>query len=219
MYDDENFLLISGIQHFIFCRRQWALIHIECHWADNERTVSGELLHKRVHNPHLNEKRGDLIIVRDMPVFSRTLGITGHCDVVEFRWDETGVSLSNRAGRWLPCPVEYKRGRPKTSDADRLQLCAQAVCLEEMLACPPIPEAYLFYNETRRREPVGLDDDLRVQVRAAFEEMRVYYARGYTPRVKPSKACAACSLKDICLPKLPASNASARHYIETQLND
>jgi CRISPR-associated exonuclease Cas4 len=218
-YDEDDFLLISGIQHFAFCRRQWALIHIEQCWADNERTIGGELMHERAHDPFFTEKRGDLIITRDMPVFSRVMGVTGHCDIVEFHKDDAGVTLTGREGRWLPCPVEYKYGRPKKGDADHLQLCAQAICLEEMLACPTISAAYMYYHETNRREAVTLDENTRKKVRAYFEEMHGYFKRGYTPRVKQQKACGACSLNEICLPKLPASEKSVRNYINKHLNE
>ena len=218
-YTEDDFLLISGIQHFAFCRRQWALIYLECVWMDNERTVSGELLHKRVHDPFLTEKRGDLIITRDMPVFSRTLGITGHCDVVEFRNDKAGVPLNNREGFWLPCPVEYKRGHSKVNDEDRLQLCAQAMCLEEMLMSPIIGTAYIYYGETNRREQVALDDRLRLNVRNIVNEMHEYFERGYTPRVKPTKACSSCSLNEMCMPKLPASENSVRAYIDSMIKE
>jgi len=203
MYDDDEYLLISGIQHFAFCRRQWALIHIEALWTENLYTVSGDLMHTRAHNKSLTEKRGDVIVSRDMPVFSRTMQVRGKCDVVEFRRNDEGVSISGREGLWLPCPVEYKRGKPKSHDADRLQLCAQAICLEEMLLCPEIQSAYLYYGETKRRETVPLDSDLRETVRSMFAEMRDYYDRRYTPRVKRMKSCVSCSLKDSCLPKLP----------------
>jgi len=217
-YDEDDFLLLSGIQHFAFCRRQWALIHIEQLWEDNERTVSGTLMHEHAHDPFFNEKRGERIITRDMPVFSRRLGVTGKCDVVEFLRDEAcGVPLSGRPGKWRPCPVEYKRGAPKTTDIDRLQLCAQAVCLEEMLACAPISEAYLYYGQTKRREPVSLTAELRGKAEAMFNEMRGYYDRRYTPRVKQTKSCGACSMKDICLPKLPAANGSVRAYLDAEL--
>jgi len=208
-YDDEDFLNISGIQHFAFCRRQWALIFVECLWGDNELTIGGTLMHKRAHDPWITEKRGDLLITRDMPVFSRNLGMTGNCDVVEFRQDGAGVSIFGRDGKWLPCPVEYKRGRTKTNNADRLQLCAQAMCLEEMLSCPPIGTAFIYYGETKRREAVALDTTLRSQVHNMFTEMRGYYNRGYTPRVKPQKACASCSMNNVCLPKLPMSSVEA----------
>ena len=143
MIAEDEYLLISGIQHFAFCRRQWALIHIESQWTDNLYTVSGDLMHTRAHDQSLTEKRGDVIIARDMSVFSRTLKIRGKCDVVEFLRDGDGVSLFGRDGLWVPCPVEYKRGKPKSHDADRLQLCAQAICLEEMLLCPEIQTAFL----------------------------------------------------------------------------
>jgi CRISPR-associated exonuclease Cas4 len=125
------------------------------------------------------------------------------CDVVEFHSDENGVCLSGRKGCWNPCPVEYKRGRPKTHDADRLQLCAQAMCLEEMLVCAPIETAYLFYGETKGREAVALTQELRQAVREAFAEMYALCDRRHTPRVKKTKSCVSCSLRDYCVPELP----------------
>ena len=217
---EDEFLLLSGIQHYAFCRRQWALIHIEDVWSENERTMSGKLMHEHAHDPHFTEKRGDLIIARDMPVVSQRLRISGKCDVVEFRRDDDrGISIFGRKGRWLPYPVEYKRGSPKVSDADRLQLCAQAVCLEEMLLCPPIEEAYLYYGETKRRELVPLTSELRNRVELLFSEMHELQTRGHTPRTKPSKSCKSCSLKDICLPKLPAADRSVSAYLDKELTD
>jgi len=174
-------------------------------------------MHSRAHNPLLTEKRGSLLITRDMPIVSRQLGITGYCDVVEFRQDNAGVNIFGWDGKWLPYPVEYKHGRPQKNDSDRLQLCAQAICLEEMLNCPPINMAYIYYGEIRRREDVVLDSDLREQVRSTFVEMRGYFQRGYTPRVKPQKACVSCSLKDACLPKLPVSSVNA--YIDKKVKE
>jgi CRISPR-associated exonuclease Cas4 len=217
---EDDYLQLSGIQHFSFCRRQWALIHVERQWAENLRTVEGKLLHERAHDPFFTEKRGDVIITREMPIFSRTMGVSGQCDVVEFRRDDVGgVSLTGRKGKWSPCPIEYKRGKPKLSDADRLQLCAQAMCLEEMLACNNIERAYLYYGEIRRREPVELTLELRDNVKAIFAEMHQYYRRGYTPRVKMTKSCNACSMKDICLPKLPRSEHCAKDYIMKHISD
>jgi len=207
MFEEEEYLQLSGIQHFVFCRRQWALIHIESQWTENMFTVSGDLMHNRAHNQSLTEKRGSIIVTRDMPVFSRSLRVRGNCDVVEFMCDGSGVSLFGREGLWLPVPVEYKRGKSKSHDADRLQLCAQAICLEEMLLCPEIKTAYLYYGETKRREPVQLDLVLRDTVRAMFAEMNDYFDRRYTPRVKRTQACTSCSLKDSCLPKLPREDA------------
>ena len=216
--DDDNYLLISGIQHFAFCRRQWALIHVESQWVENMFTVSGDLMHNRAHNQALTEKRGNIIVTRDMPIFSRTLRARGKCDVVEFRRDENGVSIFGQEGLWLPCPVEYKRGKPKSHDADRLQLCTQAICLEEMLLCPKIETAYLYYGETKRRETVQLDIQLRETVKAMFTEMHDYYDRRYTPHVKSMKACTSCSLKETCLPKLP-QDGKVSTYIKKAITE
>jgi CRISPR-associated exonuclease Cas4 len=218
MYDEDDYLLISGIQHFAYCRRQWALIHIEALWADNSRTVGGNLMHERVHSPDAAEKRGDIITTRGMPIFSHTQGIQGVCDVVEFHRDGGGITLFGREGLWLPCPVEYKVGKPKPHDADRLQLCAQALCLEEMLLCPPIETAYLYYGETRRREAVELGEDLRGKLVGMLAEMRDYHSRRHTPRVKPTKGCTSCSMRDVCLPKLPQTGR-VEAYIEAALKE
>ncbi len=198
---EDEYLALSGLQHFAFCRRQWALIHIEQQWAENLRTVEGDLLHRRAHDEQQTESRGDTLIVRGLRVVSHRLQVQGVCDVVEFHRDPAGVTLAGREGTWLPYPVEYKRGKPKPFDADELQLCAQAMCLEEMLLCS-IPEGSLFYGEPRRRTKVALDKALRARVESMLAEMRALYARGHTPKAKPGKGCAACSLKDLCLPRL-----------------
>lgn len=135
MYEEEEFLNLSGIQHFVFCRRQWALIHIEQQWKENVRTVEGQLLHERVHDGFSVSSRKGWIISRGMPVFSRALGVNGVCDVVEFRPSAQGISLAGHVGQYSPSPVEYKRGKPKEDEADVMQLAAQALCLEEMLLC------------------------------------------------------------------------------------
>lgn len=206
-YRECDFLQISGIQHFAFCRRRWALIHIEGLWAENLRTVNGEIFHERAHDPSLSEKRGDLITVRALRVFSSELGISGECDVVEFRRD----------GRWMPTPIEYKSGSSKAGDADRLQLCAQAMCLEEMLGVE-IELGYMFYGETHRREKVYINAELRQAVKDAVSEMHGYMSRGYTPKVKTGKFCNACSLKELCLPAL-CKNKSAAEYIDSAIGE
>lgn len=134
-YSEADWLALSGIQHFSFCKRQWALIHIEQLWSENYLTTAGHLEHERAHDYAASESRGDMLIMRDLRVYSRALGITGACDVVEFHKSNDGVPLHGRDGLWLPYPIEYKHGKSKTIDADRLQLCAEAMCLEEMLAC------------------------------------------------------------------------------------
>ena len=198
---EEDWLQLSGLQHFAFCRRQWALIHIEDQWAENFRTVDGSLMHENAHDQGFRESRGDVLIVRGLAVHSAKLGISGQCDVVEFHQDPDGISLQGREGTWRPYPIEYKRGKPKDGPADALQLCAQAMCLEEMLCCA-IQEGAIYYGETRHRTVVPLTQDLRSQVRDSLVEMHDLYQKHYTPKVKPTKACNACSLKDLCLPKL-----------------
>lgn len=200
-YKEEDFLQISGLQHFRFCRRQWALIHLEQLRAENLRTVEGDILHQRAHDASQRERRGELLITRDMRVFSAALGVSGSCDVVEFSRANTGVPLPGQEGRYQPYPIEYKRGSPMTDNANHLQLCAQAMCLEEMLCCD-IPEGALYYGEIRRREKVPLTEALRQEVKTALEEMHQLYQRRYTPKVRPGKSCNACSLKELCLPKL-----------------
>ncbi len=200
-WPEEDWLQLAGLQHFAFCRRQWALIHIENQWAENVRTVDGGLVHERVHDQAFRESRGDCLTVRGLAVHSAELGVSGQCDAVEFHRDPSGVTLKGREGLWLPYPVEYKRGKPKEHDADELQLCAQAICLEEMLCCD-IAEGALYYAQTRHRTAVPLTPDLRQRVRDSLVDMHELYRRRHTPKVKPSKACNACSLKDLCLPKL-----------------
>ena len=217
IYCEEDFLQLSGLQHFKFCRRQWALIHIENQWAENFRTTDGAILHENAHNGGFTESRGDLLITRDMRIFSRTLGVSGACDVLEFHRGKTGIPLNGREGLWQPYPVEYKRGRPKENTADALQLCGQAMCLEEMLCCD-IPQGALYYGEPRRRTEVDFTPELRQEVKTLLSEMHELYRRGYTPKVKPSKSCNACSLKELCLPKL-MRNRSVSAYLRSAMED
>lgn len=216
-YNEDDYLMISGIQHFKFCRRQWALIHIEQQWADNVHTVIGELMHKRVHDPYLREKRKDIVIARALPVSSRAMGVNGECDVVEFHRCDDGIRLHGHRGLFSVYPIEYKKGRSKLTEEDKLQLAAQAMCLEEMFSTE-VPEGAIFYGESRRREIVDITSDLRTEVEKMFEEMHQYYNRHYTPKVKYSKSCNACSLKDICLPKL-GKVVSVKRYLDQMLEE
>ena len=217
MYSEDEYLMLSGIQHFVFCRRQWALIHIENQWEEKYRTMDGQIMHERAHDDMLREYRKDSFIVRGFRIASATLGISGQCDVVEFHAAPDGISLIDHEGKWKPYPVEYKRGRSKDIEADRLQLCAQAMCLEENLCCD-ISEGALFYGETKRREKVIFTDEMREQVKSCLKEMHQYYSRGYTPRVKRTKSCNACSLKDKCLPGL-SKTSSVTEYMKKVLED
>lgn len=210
-YKEEDYLMLSGIQHFAYCRRQWALIHIEQQWMENEHTVAGELLHKNAHDPYFNEKRSEVIISRAMPIFSRTMGISGECDIVEFKKAADGIPLHGHRGLYQAYPVEYKKGSPKDTQIDILQLTAQAMCLEEMLSAE-IKEGAVFYGEIRRRENIKFTDELKEKVRESFEEMHQLYDKRYTPKVKWSKGCNACSLKESCIPKLGKA-LSVKDYI------
>ena len=214
-YKEEDYLMLSGIQHFAFCRRQWALIHIEQQWQENERTVEGELLHERAHDTWDTEKLSDVIISRGLPVQSRMMGISGSCDIVEFHRAEEGVPLYGHRGLFRVYPIEYKRGKPKDIPIDMLQLTAQAMCLEEMLSAE-ITEGAIYYGEIRHREKVLFTEDLRTQVRKYFQEMHQLFDKQYTPKVKWSKSCNACSLKDICMPKL-GKIPSVKEYVREKI--
>lgn len=212
MYAEEDYLMLSGIQHFAFCRRQWAMIHIEQQWAENYRTTAGELMHRKAHDESSFEKRGNLLTVRGLRISSRELGLSGQCDVVEFHQDENGIELFGYDGKWNPVPVEYKHGAPKENNADELQLTAQALCLEEMFQAE-IPGGYLYYGENRRRTHVEFNQEIREEVKRTAREMHELFRKGHTPNVKPDKKCKACSLENLCLPKLQKT-MNVRTYIE-----
>lgn len=216
-YAEEEYLMISGIQHFKFCRRQWALIHIEQQWSENYHTAVGELMHKKAHDPYITEKRKDVLIVRALPIASRKLGAVGECDIVEFHKCDDGVSLRGHRGLYSIYPIEYKKGKPKVSEEDKLQLVVQTMALEEMFSTQ-IEEGAIYYGETRRREVVQVSQELRDMATKMFEEMHDYFTRGYTPKVKQSKSCNSCSLKDICLPRLNKAG-SVKNYISQMLGD
>lgn len=216
MFDEEDYLMLSGIQHFAFCRRQWAIIHIEQQWAENYRTTAGELMHKKAHDEGSFEKRGDLLIVRGLRISSRELGLSGQCDVVEFHQNKDGIELFGYEGKWNLIPVEYKRGTPKENNADALQLCAQAICLEEMFQTS-IFEGFLYYGENRRRSKTEFTEDLRMEVKKSSMEMHDLFRKGYTPNVKPTKQCKACSLEELCIPKLQKVK-NVRTYIEQNIH-
>ncbi len=217
-YSEDDYLMLSGIQHFVFCRRQWALIHIEQQWAENYRTADGAVFHANVHNPDNRESRGDLLITRAVPLRSPTLGLSGECDMLEYhRCEVDGIPLAGKDGLWKPFPVEYKRGSPHTDNADEQQLCAQAMCLEEMLCCS-ISEGALYYGETHHRIKIVFTEELRSQTIGTITEMHDIYKRGYTPKVKPKKECRSCSLKDLCLPQL-VKKQKVSEYLSERMAD
>jgi len=222
-YADDELLALSGIQHFSFCRRQWALIHIERQWEDNLRTAEGHFIHERVDDPFFFETRGDTVVSRAFPLVSHTLGFSGIADVVEYVRSTEGITLPGHEGFWRMNPVEYKRGKPKIDECDEVQLCAQAMCLEEMFGVR-IPTADFYYNEIRRRVHLRITDELRCTVRTLSDEMHDLFAKGITPVADASRNCRSCSLVDVCFPKLtkkkqPVDSYIRRHVRDAAIND
>lgn len=211
-YTPEQFLPLSGIQHFLFCRRQWALITIEGQWRENHLTYEGHQLHRKVDDPYLIENKSDVIVSRSVPVASYELGLSGVCDLVEFHPSSDGISLPGRSGTFCPFPVEYKRGSPKSGPMDEAQLCAQAMALEEMLATR-IAEGAIFYGNIRHRIKVEFSEDLRKLVVKTAKEMHQFFQRNHVPKVRPSKVCESCSLYEICMPEAAFKKKNVSEYI------
>jgi CRISPR-associated exonuclease Cas4 len=208
MYTEDDLLPLSALQHLLFCERQCALIHVEGLWAENRLTVEGGHLHRKAHEGP-EESRGEVRITRGVSLRSLRLGLIGKADVVEFH-------LSQATREWLPFPVEYKRGRPKRDHSDEVQLCAQALCLEEMLEVP-IPAGALFYGSTRRRTDVAFDPALRGRTEAAAARLHELIASGITPRAVREPKCERCSLLNLCLPDALTPGRSAARYLARSL--
>lgn len=212
MYSEDELMPLSGLQHMAFCQRRWALVHLEGVWADNRFTAEGKLLHERAHSGEVGSKPG-VLVRRTLPVHSFRLGIVGQTDVVEFQPVKggAGTALDGRSGRWRPYPVEYKRSRDKAgSTAYRLQLCAQGLCLEEMLRTE-VPEGAVYDGVRRRREIVAFDRHLRDDVAALAMRMHELRAAGATPKAHYEKKCDSCSLFPLCLPKVMEAAAAAKY--------
>ena len=191
-YSEDDLVPLSALQHFVYCPRQCALIHIEQLWTENLFTAEGRIMHDKA-DSNKSESRGNVRIEYSIPMRSLRLGLIGKADVVEFhRMDD---------GSWVPFPVEYKRGKPKMDDCDKVQLCAQAICLEEMLNVD-IKKGALFYGRTRRREEVALDEKLRSETEDAARKVHELIEAGVTPKAEYSKKCKKCSFLDLCMPKV-----------------
>jgi CRISPR-associated exonuclease Cas4 len=221
MYSEDDLLPISALQHLRFCERQWGLIHLEQQWEENRLTAEGRLLHDHAHESG-TEARPGLVVARGLHLHSLRLGLTGQADVVEFRPVEDGsagaVLLPDRDGWWRPFPVEYKRGRPKADSCDQIQLCAQALCLEEMFGAV-IEGGALFYGKDRRRTAVPFGDDLRAQTEALARRMHALYAARVTPAAVYAKKCERCSLYDRCLPRTVSKRGAVKRYMARALRD
>ena len=210
-YTEDDLLPISALQHLSFCARQCALIHVEGVWTENRLTAEGRILHERVHGGDC-ESRRDVRVARGLRLRSLNLGLTGVSDVVEFHRDASGVSVDGLRGRWQAFPVEYKRGKPKIDVCDEVQLCAQAVCLEEMLGCA-IDEGALFYGKSRRRKRVSLDRGLRDKTEELARRLHELVDRGVTPPAIQEDKCRNCSLFEECLPAATSGQRSAQQYL------
>jgi CRISPR-associated exonuclease Cas4 len=217
-FDEEDLLQLSALQHLVFCERQCALIHIENVWADNALTVQGKHLHDKVHEAgERSESRGDIRIARGLALRSLRLGLSGVADVVEFhRVNEGGIPLADVRGLWLPFPVEYKRGRPKRDRCDEVQVCAQAMCLEEMLGVN-IPEGALFYGATRHRFDVSFDAALRAETEHASTRLHDLIRNRKTPPAVREPKCDRCSLMEICMPEVAEKSHSAKSYLDNAI--
>lgn len=224
--NDDSLIMISALQHYLFCQRQCALIHLEGAWGENRLTASGQLLHRHV-DEQKSETRRNLRQATAVRLVSQRLGIAGIADMVEFHFsvaehDKTGtkiaVSLQGLTGFWRPFPVEYKHGRPKSHRADEVQLCAQAICLEEMLGVV-IPSGALFYGEPHRRTDVSFDPELRRLTEETSDGVHALFASGLTPEPIFGKWCTSCSLIEECRPKLLTSHRSVRKWLEHTIEE
>lgn len=208
-YSEDDLLPISALQHLVFCERQCALIHIEQAWDENRFTAEGRIMHERVHEVG-EESRGNVRITRGVSLRSLRLGLIGKADVVEFYREQGGV--------WRPFPVEHKRGKPKPDESDRVQLCAQALCLEEMLGAE-VPSGALFYGRTRHRLDIGFDEALRAETEKAAEQLHGLIGSGTTPKPVYTKKCKSCSLMDRCLPQVLRGKRSVRSYLSQMVEE
>jgi CRISPR-associated exonuclease Cas4 len=224
-YSEDDLQPISALQHLMFCERQWGLIHLEGIWTENRLTAEGRVLHERAHTGE-TESRGGVRVARGLRLHSLRLGLSGVADVVEFhRVEESdepdevaGVCLRGVPGRWRPFPVEYKRGRPKKNPCDAIQLCAQALCLEEMLDTR-IPCGGLFYGKTRRRHDVEFTPSLREETETLCARLHALFQAGETPQAAYEPKCESCSLLEQCMPKITGSPRSAKDYLRKAMKD
>ena len=205
----DNLLMISALQHYAFCPRQCALIHVEQIWQESGRTAEGRIMHERVHDEG-SESRGNIRIERGVALRTLRLGLIGKADVVEFH--------RQADGSWLPFPVEYKRGKPKVDDCDKIQLCAQAICLEEMLGVK-IPAGALFYGQTRHRLDVVFNEDLRRETEETARQAHELIASGKTPPPIYEKRCNSCSIMSECLPKTIQKRRSVSGYMAKMIDN
>ncbi len=215
MYSEDDLIPLSALQHILFCERQCALIHIEQMWNENLFTAEGRIMHERVDEVG-RESRGNVRIEFAMPLRSLRLGLVGKADVVEFH--RKSASQNAKSPEWVPFPVEYKRGKPKKDNCDRVQLCAQALCLEEMLDVE-IPCGALFYGKTRRRKDVVFDNALRQETESAAIQLHKLIELRQTPPPVYTPKCKSCSFFHVCLPKTIEKRHSVKQYLSGAMRE
>lgn len=217
-YKEDEMLMLSGIQHFMFCKRQWGLIHMEQQWTENRLTTEGTILHENVDNPFYRQKNGENITLRSVAIASKTLGLYGFSDAVELveaESSENAITHPKYPGFWIPFPIEYKHGSRKSNEMDELQLTAQVMCLEEMYNIK-LSKAALFYWEKKHRDVVPITDSLRSLTKKTAEEMHTIFSSGITPKADKKPQCRSCSLLDLCLPQL-MNKSSVNKYLKDNL--
>ncbi|MBI4962191.1 MAG: CRISPR-associated protein Cas4 [Desulfomonile tiedjei] len=229
MFTEDDLLPLSALQHFLFCPRRAALVLVEGIWDENRATAEGALAHERVHEAE-PESRGDVRIARGLRIRSLRLGLTGQTDVVEFHklpdhgppsdkeaGLSTGIELDGIEGFWRPYPIEYKSGRLRHERGYEVQLCAQALCLEEMLNVR-INEGALFYGKTKRRLEISFDEKLRTETEVAAQDLHRLVDSRSTPKAKYQKKCRECSLLAVCMPKVTGVQRNVAAYLQKALN-
>ncbi|WP_300408737.1 CRISPR-associated protein Cas4 [Lagierella sp.] len=211
-YKEEDYLMLSGIQHFCFCKRSWSLIHVEQLWEENYYTIDGMIKHEKVDNPFIKEKRKNIFYSRSVPISSSKLGLNGIIDMVEFIKDGEGVNVPGKKGLWKPYVIEYKRGKEKPDLRDISQLVAQVICLEEDLNCH-IEKSFIYYFKTNTRLEVDIDEEKREFVIDTVKEMHDMFENRITPDAEFYKKCTLCSLYDLCMPRITKKRKSIENYL------
>ena len=225
-YTEEDLISLSALPHLLFCERRCALIHIEQQWVENRLTAEGRIMHERVHSEG-KESRGQIQVVFGVALRSMKLGVVGKADVVEFHLTgaqqvnviDEALAAEHRKGKsyfWVPFPVEYKRGKPKQDSSDKVQLCAQAICLEELTGLE-VPAGALFYGKKRKRQPVSFDQNLRWETETTARQLHELIASGRTPLPVYSKKCESCSFIDVCLPEAISKQGQVENYYAAML--
>ena len=208
-YDESERLAISAVKQYAYCPRRFGLMFIDGEWGDNYKITEGNILHEKVNDPFFSEKRGDRFISRSVPVFSDSLNLYGVSDIVEFLRSDNGVNIGTREGLWLINPIEYKNGKPEKSHSDKYQLCAQALCLEEMFKTI-IKSGDIYYGKLRKRETIILTDEIKAKTKDIIREINFLFDSGFSqiPSKPENQNCSLCSLLDICVPTIFNDNFS-----------